>query len=852
MSHSGITQFIRSRAFPSRDPYALLKRSPRIPLADRPYSIAAYVRGPLVTLAVAVLFDLLSRSGTLEATPFPILVVTVVYSALSGGLPSAAVSAVVTTVDAAHFYSERVGLLRYDLTGISSLVVVGLASWSIAVVVSRLRSRARARSAREMTPEEADTIRRRLSLLEQTSTILASSLDYESTLAHVARLLVPARADWCTIHLANGQGEFRFIAGAHRDSGRELLVRALSQYGNHGPPFGGPSGAADVIPITKETLTRRADDADHLKLHRALAPVAALRVPIPGRNQSAGVLTLVIAESNRPIGEDDVELAEELAGRASLAIENAMLHREAAEAERRFRLVFGANPQPMWIFDVETLGFISVNDAAVRQYGYAREELAVMTIMDLLPRQDTLLPAPVERGQDRLEVALTRHQRKDGTIVEMELASQEIDLEGRRARLVVGTDVGDRTRALASLHQSEEHLRHSQRMDAVGRIGIGVAHDFNNVLTSIQGFADILMRDLPAGDSRRDSVGQILQSTGRGALVTRQLLAFGRAEPLRPVPLSLNALVLGLEGLIGRLAGDDIEVRTRLAEGLGTVLIDPARMEQAVLSLVLAAGEAMPAGGTMTIETSERYLGGFPAGRHLPPGRYAVLAVGDTGNGLEASGRPLDRRRRDDLGLRVVNSIVRECGGLVRITSEPGEGRTVKVYLPLINATHSLESPAPEPPPRASETVLVAEDEDGIRALLKRILSEAGYQVIEARDGPDALLTARRYDGPIHLLVTDVVMPGMSGGELAQALLRSRPRLEVLYVSGYADADVLNRGVCRTDSTFLGKPFSGNELVGKVRALLDKRPALDSNSLSERESAARGGPRRELLPEAPG
>lgn len=819
MSHSGITQFISVRAIASR--------LPRIRLPDRPPSIAASVRGPLLTLAVAVLFDSLARSGLVEAAPFPIMIVTVVYAALSGGLAPATVSAVVTTLYAAHFYSERLGHLRYDASGISSLLAVVLASWTAAVFVSRLRPRAGAAPAVEMTGEQADAIRRRLSLLEQTSAILASSFDYESTLSHVARLLVPARADWCTVHLANEQGTFRFVAGAHRNPGRDLLVRALSEYGTRGLPFGEPVGGADVIPIRNETLRRRAEDAEHLRLYRGLAPVAALRVPIPVRGNVAGMLTLVVAESNRAIGDDDVELAEELAGRVSLAIENAVLHREAAEADRRFRLVFGANPQPMWIFDVETLGFISVNDAAVQQYGYTRDELIGMTIMDLLPRQDVLLPTPVERGEHRTEVAFARHQRKDGSIVEMELVSHELELDGRRVRLAVATDVSERTRALASLHQTEEQLRHSQRMDAVGRIGIGVAHDFNNVLTSIQGFGDILMRDLASGDPRRASVEQILQSADRGALLTRQLLTFGGGQPLSPRPVSLNLLVLGLEGLIRRLAGDDIEVRTQLASGLGTVRIDPARMEQVVVSLILAAGDAMPAGGTMTVETSERYMGGFPSGRHLPPGQYAVLAISDTGNGLEAepARRPRDRRAGEGPGLRVVNSIVRESGGLVRVTSEPGEGRTVKLYLPLVDAARSEESSIGEPPPHGYETVLVVEDQDGVRELVGRMLADAGYEVLKARDGPDALLAAERH-GRIDLLVTDVVMPGMSGGELARALLDEQPRLEVLYISGYADTEILNRGVRRAEESFLGKPFNGDDLLRKVRALLDKRSAL--------------------------
>ena len=816
--------------------------------SDRPSSTASRVRGPLLTLAIAIIFDSLARYGLVVPAPFPLLILAVIYTALTGGLAPAMVSATLTTVYAVHFYSERAGQLRYDVAGMLSLLSVAGAAWIAALLVGRVAPRVMALGG--MTRKDADVIRRRLSLLEQTSAILASSLDYESMLARVARLLVPARADWCTIHLANEQGVFRFVAGAHRDPGRDIVVRALGEHDTGSVTFGEPGERADVLRIDQEALRRRAKDADHLKLYRTLGATAVVRVPILVRGSTGGVLTLVIAESARDITGDDVELAEELAGRASLAIENAMLHREASEADRRFQLLFRANPEPMWIFDVESLDFIAVNDASVRQYGYSRDELIAMTIIDLVPRQDGSSPIGPERGDHRSGVALARHQRKDGTIIDMELVSQELEYDGRRARLVVATDVSERTRALASLHQTEEQLRHAQRMDTVGRIGIGVAHDFNNVLTSIRGYGDILVRDLSANDPCRASVEHILQAADRGALLTRQLIAFGGRQPLQPRPVSINTLVREMEGLIRRLAGDDIEVDTRLAQGLGTVNIDPARLEQAVVSLILTAREAMPAGGTMTIETSERYMGGFPTGRLLPPGQFAVLAIGDTGSGLEAEpqSRPLDRRAGEGLGPRVVNSIVRQCGGMVRVTSEPGEGRTVKIYLPLINPRQSAEDFMAGKSPRGFESVLVAEDEESVRELVGRMLTDAGYDVLEAHHGRDALKIADHHDGPIHLLVTDVVMPGMSGGELAQALLELRPGMEVLYISGYTNSEVLNRGVRQAEDSFLNKPFNRDELLRKVRALLDKRSAW-APELSERGSAVSAGSRPGLHPE---
>jgi two-component system cell cycle sensor histidine kinase/response regulator CckA len=813
----------QSGSIPSLATEAVTKRLETVRRAYRFASIHTNIRGPLLTLGVAILFDTFARYGLVNPAPFTVMILTVLYAAISGGLRPATVSAVLTTLYALHYYSDRVTYLRYDAVGLAGLLSSAGSAWIVALVASRFMGGGAAPASAEMTHHDADVIRRRLSILEQVSAVLASSLDYESTLSRVARLLVPSYADWCTIHLMGEPGTFRFVAGGHRDPSRELVVRALGEYAGGRLPFDAPGEHADVSSVNDAMLRDRAEGAEQLKLYRALAPTRVMRVPIPVRGRIAGVLTLVMAESRRDFDPDQVEVAEELAGRATLAIENAMLHREATETDSRFHALFASHPQPMWIFDTESLGFLSVNAAAVRLYGYSAEEFKTMTILDLLPQDDTLLSiAPVEHGESRVDIAYARHRRKDGTIVEMELASQPLELDGRRARLVLGSDVSERTRALASLRQTEEQLRQAQRMDAMGRIGIGVAHDFNNVLTTIRGHGDLLLRDLATRDPSRASVERIVEATERGVLLTRQLISFGGSQPPHPVSVNVNAMVVGMDGLIRRLAGDDIEVQMHLAESLGNVLIDPAALEQALVSLILAAREAMPTGGMMTIETSERHMGGFPTGRHLPPGPYAVVAVGDTGGGPEPE-RPFqlqDRRGGEGLGLRVVSSIVRQSGGIVRVTSEPGEGRTVKIYLPLLDETPTSSKLGIRP--RGNETVMVVEDEDGIRELVKRMLSDAGYATLEARHGKDALLTADRYAGPIDLLVTDVVMPGMGGGELARALTEKRPGLSVLYISGYADDKVLSSGVDRSEDSVLNKPFTGEDLLHRVRGLLDK------------------------------
>jgi two-component system cell cycle sensor histidine kinase/response regulator CckA len=789
----------------------------------------AGVRGPLLTVAVAVVLDVLARRGTALIHPFPALLLTVVCAAYWGGLWPAMVSAVVTTVYAAHFFSQTRPALHYTPSGMISLLLVGASASAVAVVVARLRTKANRAEEIPLTQKEVEALDRRLSFLEQVGERLASSLEYEVTLRDLARLMVSGLADWCTIHVATEQGMLQFVAGAHREPTRDLVVRALCEYGVRGLPFGEPGTTSDVTDVGEELLRQRAEDAEHLKLYRALTPAWVLRVPLHARGRTLGVLTLVTSsESGRRFETEDVKFAEELAARSALAVDNAHLHREAVEADRRFRLLFDANPQPMWVFDVETLVFLAVNDAAIRHYGYSRDEFLRMSIMDILhPEDGPGLTGSLDRGPQREGVALAQHQRKDGSIVDMEIVSHALEVDGHQARLVLATDITERTRTRAALHQSEEQLRHAQRMDAVGRIASGVAHDFNNILTTVRGFGEMLLRDLDPADRRRADVDRICQAADRGALLTRQLLSFGRRQALQPRPTSLNELLRGMQGFVQRLVGADIQVSLRLIPGTAKVRIDPGQLEQLVVNLILNARDAMPSGGTLTIETSERQISRAGRGRHVRPGRYVVLAISDTGSELDVDslphpfeGQPTQGQgRRAGLGLSLVYGIVRQNGGAVRVTSEPEEGTTVKIYLPLHDEDDEPEPLGEDASFGGTETVLVVEDEEPVRELLRKMLDDHGYTVLEAPHGREALLMVQRYQQPIHLLVTDVVMPEMGGRELVEALTPLYPEIRVLYVSGYTDDEVLRRGVSEVE--LIHKPFTADELLRKIRGLLD-------------------------------
>ena len=792
--------------------------------------VGANVRGPLLTLATAILLDVLARNNLPIAYPFPFLLLTLVYSTYSGGLRPGVISALVTLVYAVHFLSEPGSYLRHTPTNAYSLLALSVAVPVTVILVARLKEKVDRAREMQLSRDQVERVERRLGFFAEASTMLASSLDYTVTMRDLSRIMVPTLADWCAIHVASEQGTLQFISGAHRDPAKDLLVRALCEYGSARPPFGTAS-RPDMGDVTEEVLRAHAQDGEQLKLFRALTPTSFIRVPMLARGRDMGTITLAVGSvSGRRYDADDLVFADELASRAALAVDNARLYQAAREANERYGMLFGSNPQPMWVFDVDSLEFLEVNGAASRHYGYSRDEFLSMTIMDILPPDDTPgLHHGLERtGAPRGDVALAQHQRKDGTIVDMELVSHEMELNGRRALLVLATDISERTRTRAALQQSEEQLRQAQRMDAAGRLAGGVAHDFNNLLTTIRGFSDLLLRDLPEEHIRRKDVEQIRKAADRGAQLTRQLLSFGGQPGLQPKSLELNGVVTNMEGLLRRLVGADIELVTRLRPGLGEVKMDPGQLEQVLVNLVLNSRDAMPAGGTLTIETGERQVSGSTRVRSVKPGRYLVLAVSDSGSGMDGEAlshvfEPLfsthSQASRSGLGLSIVYGIVKQNGGGVRVSSEPGHGTTVKVFIPRVEGDESsvTEEPASL---RGDETVLVVEDEDGVRELLWKVLTDHGHTVLEARHGRDALSVASEYGLPIQLLLTDVVMPEMGAGQLVDELLAERPELKVLYISGYTNDEVMRRGITRSDAAFIHKPFTPVELMQKVREVL--------------------------------
>jgi two-component system, cell cycle sensor histidine kinase and response regulator CckA len=827
MTHSGATQLVEA---------ARTRLRARVMDSGAGWRQAAEtVWGPLLTLAALILMDQLARHGMPVLYPFPLLLLTVVVSASLGGFRTALISAVLTVLYGVHFFAEPGLPLRYQPSGAYSLLVVGLVAPGVAVLVSRLRAAAERGRQAELGRAEAEALDRRVSFLSQVSSTLSASLDYDFTFRELARIVVPTLGDWCFIHAIDDQGRLRFVAGAHRDPARDLLVRVLCEHGDRRLPFGMPAKSAlEPVEVTEELLRSVAHDDEHRKLYRALRPAWVLQVPLSANGRLAGIITLGMSrEYARTFDEQDVRYARELGERAGLAVGAGQVFHEAREADRRYHLLFDAHPQPMWVFDAETLEFLAVNDAAVRHYGYSREEFLAMNIMDIHPDEDApRLPMAVQPGR-RQDAAFTRHQRRDGTMMDVELVSHELEMDGRRTRLVLATDISERARTRAALHDSEEQLRQAQRLDAVGRLADGVAHDFNNILTTIRGFGDMLFRQMAEDDPRRAEADQIRKAADRGVLLTGQLLTFGQRQVPNPRQLDLHQVIRSMEGLIRRLLGADIQLELRLLPGVTMVRMDPGHLEQLLVNIILNARDAMPQGGILTVETAERQIGAGARARRVRPGPYVLLAIQDTGPGVDSEARTQlfepfgtadPRQLRAGLGLSIAYGIVRQNGGVVRVSSEPGQGTTVKVYLPRAEPDETeAESPGVL---QGHETVLVVEDEDGVRELVRKILVEHGHAVLTARHGRDALRLAERYERPIDLLVTDVVMPEMGGGELVERLTDLRPDLKVLYISGYTDDEVLRRGVPGAEAHFLHKPFTSEALMRRVREVLqDEAPA---------------------------
>jgi PAS domain S-box-containing protein len=520
------------------------------------------------------------------------------------------------------------------------------------------------------------------------------------------------------------------------------------------------------------------------------------------------------------------------------ALEHEIGERRRAEAalresEERYRLIAEHTS--------DLIGLYDLNDSARRIYaspshramlGYEPDELARLAPDDLVHPED--LPAVAAYQKQLFDngsaTATYRLRHAGGSWVWVDSRATIITRAGQRYALMVDRDVSERKHLEAQLMQS-------QRLESVGRLAGGIAHDFNNLLTAMMGNTELARDSLPAGHPARADIDEIMKSSLRAAELTRQLLAFARKQIIKSQVIDLNRLILDMDKLLRRLIGEHIELIVLAEPDLWQIRADPGQIEQVLVNLVVNARDAMPTGGTLTIETQNVQLDHDYAHRHISasPGCYVMLAVSDTGTGMdeELQGQIFEPffttkapGRGTGLGLATCYGIIKQHGGNIWPYSEPGHGSTFKIYLP------QVESPVEDPPlpatddelPTGCETVLLAEDEPSVRLLAARVLRAQGYTVVEAANGDAALDLVRAWEGPpFDLLLTDVVMPRMSGRLLAERIQALYPASAVLFISGYTDNAIVHHGQLDPGIVFLQKPFSAAALTRKVRQVLDAR-----------------------------
>jgi len=509
------------------------------------------------------------------------------------------------------------------------------------------------------------------------------------------------------------------------------------------------------------------------------------------------------------------------------------------ESEERFRSAFEEAAIGMALRAPDGR-LLRVNRAFCRMLGYSEQELLALRADDLIDPDDRAMEASYTRHMLAGEIGAYHRERrylhKLGHVVWVLAGVSLVRAgDGRPLYFIVqAQDVTERKQAEAAREQLEARLRQAQKMEAFGQLAAGVAHDFNNLLTVIQGRCVLLRRRLGPDDPLRRHVDLVAETADQAAALTRQILAFGRKASLQPMVLDLGAVVATMEAMLRRLVGESIELVTVLGPGLGRVKADRRQIEQIILNLVVNARDAMPLGGKLTVETANADVDEREARTHSPmlPGPYVLLAISDTGHGMDSETQAQvfdpffttkEPGKGTGLGLATVYGFVKQSGGNVWVSSEPGIGATFQVYLPRVEDTaEPVEAgEVVAEVPRGSETVLLVEDAEAVRKLARESLELSGYIVLEVRYPGEALQACDQHAGPIHLMVTDVVMPQMSGVELSQRLARHRPDMKVLYVSGHPVGTIVDAGALDQGKAFLQKPFTPDELARKVREVLD-------------------------------
>ncbi len=622
-------------------------------------------------------------------------------------------------------------------------------------------------------------------------------------------------------------------------------VAAINASWDEGPLGNGPAGRAirSRVPQVFHDLTTERGFAPWLAAALEHGYGSACSIPL---SLSDGTQSVLVLYASDPLAfhASEVELLVELGEDLAFGIK-AKRDNDAVAAQQAqltfFRQVMDRSEDAIFVIDVATGRFIDFNQTALRQLGYTAAEMRTLGAHDVVPRFEQQpqkfqeLVAEIARGEP--VTRRSAHRRKNGSVYPVDVSRTIVRTEGREVMLAVVRDVSALVHADAERASLQEQLLRSHRMESVGRLAGGIAHDFNNLLTVINASAEFALTELPPDSPVAEDLTQIRAAGERAAALTRQLLAFSRQQVMRREHLDLNAVVSKFLGMLRRVIGEDVRLEASLAAQETPVFADPGQLEQVLMNLCVNARDAMPRGGTMTIATRRVDLDAEFASRHetVRAGPHVLLAISDTGVGMSAEMQSSifdpffttkEAGKGTGLGLATVYGIVKQSGGSIWVRSEVGHGSTFDVYFPL--SEHESAPPATPPPatpPRGSETILVVEDEEGIRTVMRRLLSQAGYTVVEASSANEALERIATHRGPLDLVITDIVMPGISGIEMARMLRAERPGLRIILSSGYA-AEAIDAHLDKEPGwSLISKPYMGQTLLREVRRVLDEQPA---------------------------